>query len=222
MVQVASHCIDFVKLGWSTSYVAAGLKEKLAIYRKAGLSVYFGGTLCEVFIARGAFDDYRKLLDTYEMTHVEVSDGSMDMTRKAKLGYIRTLATDRYVLSEVGSKDATKVLTAVQWTQQIKGELEAGSSIVITEARESGNVGVYRASGEVRSGLIERILQEVPAEKLLFEAPQKAQQVYFVKLLGTNVNLGNIATNEAVSLETLRLGLRGDTFSTFLGKDKDA
>lgn len=216
LVQVAAHCIDIVKLGWSTSYVAAGLTEKLALYRNAGLNVYFGGTLAEVFIARGAFEAYRKLLDDYQMTHVEVSDGSLEMPRKDKLGYIRTLAKDRVVLSEVGSKDASKVLTATQWTQHIRAELEAGSTLVITEARESGNVGVYRASGEVRSGLIERILQEVPAEKLLFEAPQKAQQVYFVKLLGTNVNLGNIATNEVIALETLRLGLRGDTFHTFL------
>lgn len=215
LVQVAAPCIDFVKLGWCTSYVAQGLQEKLDLYRKAGLHVYFGGTLAEVFMVRGAFDAYRKLLDDFEMTHAELSDGSIEIPRKQKLAYIQTLAKDRVVLSEVGSKDASKVLNAAEWTQSIQSELEAGASLVITEARESGNVGVFRATGEVRSGLIERILQEVPAEKLLFEAPQKAQQVWFIKLLGTNVNLGNIATPEVIGLETLRLGLRGDTFHTF-------
>lgn len=215
LLSVAAPCIDFIKLGWSTSYVTQGLRDKLALYRAAGIHVYFGGTLGEVFIARGAFDAYRRLLDDFGMTHVEISDGSLDMPREEKLGYIRRLAKDRFVLSEVGSKDATKVLSPTEWTQSIKAELEAGSSIVITESRESGNVGVFRATGEVRSGLIERILQEVPAEKLLFEAPQKAQQVWFIKLLGTNVNLGNIAVGDIVGLETLRLGLRGDTFSTF-------
>lgn len=218
LLSVAAHTFDFIKLGWSTAYVANGLKEKLALYRQHGIHVFFGGTLGEAFIARGAFEDYLRLLDAFEMTHVEISDGSLEMPRKEKLGYIKTLSKDRFVLSEVGSKDATKVLSANEWTNSIKAELEAGSSIVITESRESGNVGVFRATGEVRSGLIDRILQEVPPEKLLFEAPQKAQQVWFIKLLGPNVNLGNIATGEVIGLETLRLGLRGDTFHTFLSK----
>lgn len=217
-VSICADHVDIVKLGWSTSFVTPHLVEKLAIYRKAGLNVYFGGTLFEVFLIRNAFDDYLRLLDTYQMTHVEVSDGSMDIEHKDKLAYIRRLAKDRTVLSEVGSKDALKVLKAPQWVRFINDELEAGSTWVITESRESGNVGMYRATGEVRGGLVETILEKVPGarERVLFEAPKKEQQVYFIKQIGPNVNLGNIAPEEVIGLETLRLGLRGDTFHTFL------
>lgn len=216
-MSVNAAMVDLVKLGWSTSFVTPHLSEKLALYRKAGMSVYFGGTLFEVFAIRGAFEDYLRLLDQFEMTHVEVSDGSMDMPHKDKLKYIQRLkASGRTVLSEVGSKDAEKVLAPHVWAQYLKRELDAGSTWVITESRESGNVGMFRATGEVRSGLVDRILHDVPQEKVIFEAPKKEQQVWFIHLLGPNVNLGNIAPEEVVGLETLRLGLRGDTFHTFL------
>ncbi len=218
-ISVGAAYVDFIKLGWSTSYVTPHLKEKLAVYKAAGIPVYFGGTLLEVFIARNAVGDYIRLLDTFGIDTVEVSDGSLTMSREEKLGYIRRMvAAGRKVLSEVGSKDAEKVLTAHQWVEYIKQEMQAGSSYVITEAREGGNVGVFRNTGEVRGGLIETILHEVPhaAERVLFEAPKKEQQVYFIKLIGTEVNLGNIAPEEVIGLETLRLGLRGDTFHTFL------
>jgi phosphosulfolactate synthase len=216
-MSVAAAHVDIVKLGWSTSYATPHLREKLAVYAAAGVPVYFGGTLLEVFIARNAFEHYLKVLDEYDIRTVEVSDGSLDMKRDDKLALIRRLAaTGRTVLSEVGSKDATKVLTAHQWVEYMKQELAAGSSWVITEARESGNVGVFRATGEVREGLIEQIAKDIPLQQVLFEAPKKEQQVWFIKMLGTNVNLGNIAPEEVIGLETLRLGLRGDTFFTFL------
>ncbi len=207
---------DIVKLGWATSFVTPKLSEKLAIYKEAGIPVYFGGTLFEAFVVRNEFDAYRKLLDTYGLQYAEVSDGSLEMPQDEKLEYIRTLATQVTVLSEVGSKDEAKIIPPYKWIQQMNAELNAGAWKVIGEAREGGNVGLFRSSGEVRQGLVEEILTQVPSEKIIWEAPQKAQQVWFVKLSGANVNLGNIAPHEVVPLETIRLGLRGDTFSLFL------
>lgn len=209
---------DIVKLGWATSFVTPKLTEKLAIYRSANIPVYFGGTLFEAFVVRKQFDEYRKLLDRYNMTYAEVSDGSIDMVQDDKCEYIRQLATQVTVLSEVGSKDEAKIIPPYKWIQLMKSELQAGAWKVIGEAREGGTVGLFRSSGEVRQGLVEEILTQVPSESVLWEAPQKEQQVWFVKLLGANVNVGNIAPHEVIPLETIRLGLRGDTFTHFLDK----
>ena len=165
---------------------------------------------------RGEFDDYKRLLDKFKMTHAEVSDGSIEISEEEKCGYIRSLAKDFTVLSEVGSKDAEKIIPPYKWIAMMKAEIEAGAWKVIAEARESGTVGIFRNTGEVRSGLIEEILQHIPLDTILWEAPIKTQQVWFMKLYGHNVNLGNIAPNEVIPLETLRLGLRGDTFDQWL------
>jgi phosphosulfolactate synthase len=215
-LSVGAEYTDIVKLGWATSYVTPNLNEKLAIYKSAGIPVYFGGTLFEAFVVRGQFDDYRRVLDKFDMQYAEVSDGSIDMLQEDKLNYISTLAKQVTVLSEVGSKDENKIIPPYKWIKLMKAELEAGAWKVIGEAREGGNVGLFRSSGEVRQGLVEEILTEVPEEKIIWEAPQKAQQVWFTKLIGANVNLGNIAPHEIISLETIRLGLRGDTFTHFL------
>ena len=207
---------DIVKLGWCTSFVTPKLSEKLAVYASAGIPVYFGGTLFEAFVARNQFEEYRKLLDKYNLSYAEVSDGSLEMPQDEKCEYIRKLATQVTVLSEVGSKDEAKIIPPYKWIKLMQAELDAGAWKVIGEAREGGNVGLFRASGEVRQGLVEEILTQIPAEKIIWEAPQKEQQVWFVKLLGANVNLGNIAPYECIPLETIRLGLRGDTFSHFL------
>jgi phosphosulfolactate synthase len=217
-LSVSAEYTDIVKLGWATSFVYPKLQEKLDLYKEAGIPVYFGGTLFEAFVIRNQFDDYRKLLDKYDMSHAEVSDGSIEIPQDEKLGYISTLAKQVTVLSEVGSKDEEKIIPPYKWIQLMQSELDAGAWKVIGEAREGGNVGLFRSSGEVRSGLVEEILTEIPFEKIIWEAPQKAQQVWFIKLLGTNVNLGNIAPNEVIPLETIRLGLRGDTFHYFLDK----
>ncbi|GAB3975117.1 phosphosulfolactate synthase [Spirosoma terrae] len=209
---------DIIKLGWATSFVTPNLKDKLAVYRSANLPVYFGGTLFEAFVVRNQFDDYRKLLDKYGMEYAEVSDGSIEMAQDEKCEYISKLATQVTVLSEVGSKDEAKIIPPYKWIQLMKAELQAGAWKVIGEAREGGTVGLFRSSGEVRQGLVEEILTQVPFESILWEAPQKEQQVWFVKLLGANVNLGNIAPHEVIPLETIRLGLRGDTFMHFLDK----
>lgn len=216
LIETSGPYIDIIKLGWATSYVSPNLKEKLDKYKEAGIPFYFGGTLFEAFIVRNQFDDYRKVLDKYGLEYAEVSDGSIEMDHDKKCEYISTLSNQVTVLSEVGSKDAAKIIPPYKWIEQMQTELDAGAWKVIGEAREGGNVGLFRDSGEVRQGLVEEILTQIPAEKIIWEAPQKAQQVWFIKLCGTNVNLGNIAPKEVIPLETIRLGLRGDTFSHFL------
>lgn len=215
-VSVCSNYVDIIKLGWATSYVTPNLKEKIKIYHDAGIPTYFGGTLFEAFLVREQFDDYRRVLDKYNMSFAEVSDGSIELEHQKKCEYIRKLSEQVTVLSEVGSKDAEKIIPPYKWIKLMQEELDAGSWKVIGEAREGGNVGLFRSTGEVRSGLVEEILTKIPFEKIIWEAPQKEQQVWFIKLLGTNVNLGNIAPNEIIPLETIRLGLRGDTFNFFL------
>lgn len=215
---VSGEYVDIVKLGWATSYVTPNLNEKLDVYRAAGVPFYFGGTLFEAFAVRNQFDDYRKLLDKFQVPFAEVSDGSVEMDHDKKCEYIAELSKQVTVLSEVGSKDEEKIIPPYKWIELMQKELEAGAWKVIGEAREGGNVGLFRSTGEVRSGLVQEILTKIPFEKIIWEAPQKAQQVYFIKLMGANVNLGNIAPEEVIPLETIRLGLRGDTFNHFLGQ----
>ncbi len=221
-ISVCGDYVDIVKFGWGTTYVTPNIKEKIKIYKDAGIPTYFGGTLFEAFVIRGQFDDYRKVLDKYDMSFAEVSDGSIELDHDLKCEYVRKLTEQVTVLSEVGSKDAEKIIPPYKWIKLMQDELDAGAWKVIGEARESGNVGLFRSTGEVRSGLVEEILTKIPFEKILWEAPQKAQQVWFIKLLGANVNLGNIAPNEVIPLETIRLGLRGDTFAHFLEKQSDS
>ena len=215
-IEVAGPHIDIVKLGWATSYVTPNLENKLKVYRDANIPVYFGGTLFEAFVIRNQFDDYRRVLDKFDMKYAEVSDGSITIEHDEKCRYISKLSEQVTVISEVGSKDAAKIFAPYKWISLMKAEIEAGSWKVIAEARESGNVGLYRDSGEVRQGLVDEILTQIPAESIIWEAPQKAQQVWFIKLIGTNINLGNIAPADVIPVETLRLGLRSDTFDHFL------
>ncbi len=217
-LSVAAPYVDIIKLGFGTSYVTANLKEKIKIYNDFGIPVYFGGTLFEAFLVRNQFDDYLNVVKEYGLTHVEVSDGSITIPHIEKCGYIEKLAKHVTIFSEVGSKDAAHIMPPYKWIELMKAELEAGASYVIAEAREAGNVGIYRGSGEVREGLVQEILTQIPEKRIIWEAPQKAQQVYFLELLGANVNLGNIAPNEVIPLEATRVGLRGDTFHMFLNK----
>jgi len=217
-ISVAGEYVDVVKLGWATSFVTPNLQEKIKAYHEANIPVYFGGTLFEAFVIRNQFDDYRKNLDKYNLSFAEVSDGSVDMDHGKKCEYISKLSEQVTVLSEVGSKDAAKIMPPYKWIELMQAELDAGAWKVIGESREGGNVGLFRSSGEVRSGLVEEILTKIPFEKIIWEAPQKEQQVWFIKLLGCNVNVGNIAPNEVIPLETIRLGLRGDTFNHFLNQ----
>lgn len=207
---------DLVKFGFGSSLITSKLQEKIALYKNAGIKVYFGGTLFEAFVIRNKFDDYVKFLDKFKIDTVEVSDGSISIPHDRKCEYIHSLSKNFAVLSEVGSKEEGFMISPGKWISMMKAEISAGSWKVITEARESGTVGIYRPTGKAHVILINRILKHIPAEKILWEAPQKSQQVWFIKLIGANVNLGNIAPNELLPLETLRLGLRGDTFHFFL------
>lgn len=214
-----AHLTDVVKFGFGTSYVTNNLKEKIKLYSEAGIRPYFGGTLFEVFYARGKFEDYLRVLDQYGLDLVEVSDGSIIIDHEEKCELIQRLAKNRTVLSEVGSKDSGILISPARWIKMMSTELQAGSWKVIAEGREAGNVGVFRPNGTAHTMLINRIIAKVNPEDILWEAPQKNQQVWFVKLFGANVNLGNIAPNEIIPLECLRLGLRGDTFFEFLPSD---
>ncbi len=218
-MSVAHPHVDILKLGFGTAYVTPNLREKIEVYRSYNIPVYFGGTLFEAFLVRGQFQDFIRVLQDYGIDHVEVSDGSVTIPHAEKCGYIEKLTKYATVLSEVGSKDATHIIPPYKWIELMRAELDAGAAYVIAEARESGNVGIYRGSGEVREGLVQEILTQIPGEKVLWEAPQKAQQLYFLELLGCNVNLGNIAPSEIIALEAMRIGLRGDTFDLYLNKE---
>ncbi|MEY3593900.1 MAG: hypothetical protein RL041_872 [Bacteroidota bacterium] len=211
-----SHYTDIVKLGFGTSVFTNKLQDKINLYKSANIPVYLGGTLFEAYIVRNQFDDYVKLIEKLGITHIEVSDGSLDMNHDVKCNYINTLAKNFTVLSEVGSKDAEKIIPPYEWIEQMETELQAGAWKVIGEARESGTVGIFRGTGEVRSGLVAEIIRKIPQADVIWEAPKKEQQVWFIQLYGSNVNLGNIAPNEIIPLETLRMGLRGDSFHFFL------
>lgn len=217
-LSVSADFVDVVKLGWGTSVITPRLKDKLAVFANANMPVYFGGTLFEIFYVRKQLDDYCRALEDLGIGYLEVSNGSMDIEIEEKCEVIRTLSKNFSVFSEVGSKDASKILAPYIWVEMMQAELNAGAIKVIAEARETGTVGMFHADGGIRSDLIDEILHAIPSEKILWEAPQKSQQVWFMNLLGHNVNLGNIPPNEALPLETLRLGLRGDTFSSFLPK----
>jgi phosphosulfolactate synthase len=210
--------VDIVKLGFGTSYVTPNLTDKLKIYSEHNIPIYFGGTLFEAFLIRNQFQDFISICKEFGVAYVEVSDGSITIPHAEKCGYIEKLTRHFKVLSEVGSKDAAHIIPPYKWIELMKAELEAGSGYVIAEAREAGNVGIYRGSGEVREGLVQEILTVIPQEKIIWEAPQKAQQLYFLELIGCNVNLGNIAPSEIIALEAMRVGLRADTFDLYLDK----
>jgi phosphosulfolactate synthase len=216
LISSSDHLIDFIKLGFGTSAITKGVEEKIKIYKQANIRVYLGGTLFEAFIVRNMFDEYLKLLDKFEIDTVEVSDGSMAMKHEEKCSFIKELSKNRFVLSEVGAKDSGIILSNDTWIAEMEKELEAGSKVLIAEARESGTVGIYSSNGSANTALIDQLISIIPPNKILWEAPLKNQQIWFINHFGANVNLGNIAPNEVIPLETLRLGLRGDTFFNFL------
>lgn len=218
-IDASGHLTDIVKFGFGTSYVAQNLEQKIKLYQEAGIRPYFGGTLFEAFYARGMVKEYLNVLDKFDLDLAEISDGSIIIDHNEKCELIHTLSKDRTILSEVGSKDSGIIVSPAKWIKMMSTELEAGSWKVIAEGRESGNVGVFRPNGTAHTLLINRIIAKVNPDDILWEAPKKTQQVWFVKLFGHNVNLGNIAPNEMIPLECLRLGLRGDTFFEFLPDD---
>jgi phosphosulfolactate synthase len=220
LVSGAGPHVDLVKLAFGTALFSGGLQDKIKIFQDAGIPVYFGGLLFEAYVVRNQFNDYIDLLKEYNISYIEVSDGSIDIPHAEKCGYIEKLSKYGVVLSEVGSKDKDRehITPPYQWIRLMESELNAGAAYIVAESREAGTVGLYRNSGEVREGLVQEILTKVPAEKILWEAPQKDQQLYFLTLIGANANLGNINHAEVVALEAMRVGLRGDTFNLYLDK----
>jgi phosphosulfolactate synthase len=216
VLDTAGGFIDIVKLGWGTAYVTQNLARKLEVLRAAGKPVVIGGTFLEAVIAQDKVDEYKAWLNELGITHVEVSDGVIDLARERKLELIAELARDFTVLSEVGSKDSEAVFAPYQWVEWIKEELAAGAWKVIMEGREGGTAGIYRPTGEMRTGLVDEIAHEVAISDLIFEAPTKSAQAWFVRHYGSSVNLGNIPPDEVIALETLRLGLRADTLKEVL------
>jgi phosphosulfolactate synthase len=214
-LEVSGDYVDIVKLGWGTAVVTPNIKEKIALYRSFGIPVCFGGTFFEVCLRQGKVDEYLALVDECGMECIEISNGTVAIDEEDKLALLRKLSSRYRVLSEVGSKDDAVVITPSTWIDSIKRELEAGAWKVITEGRENGTVGIYRPNGDVKDGLLEEIREAFDASQILFEAPVQKQQAWFIKHFGPNVNLGNIAPDEVISVETLRLGVRSDTLLTF-------
>jgi phosphosulfolactate synthase len=216
MMETSADYIDYVKLGFGTSVISNNAKEKIRLYQKNNIKVYLGGTLFEAFVIRNKFDDYLKFISSLGIDSAEVSDGSINIDHEKKCEFISTLAKNFTVLSEVGSKEEGVIIHPARWIKMMQAELDAGASQVIAEARESGNVGIFHKNGSAHTLLINRIVNKIKLENIIWETPQKPQQVYFLKLFGSNVNVGNIGVDDVIPLETLRLGLRGDTFFTFL------
>jgi phosphosulfolactate synthase len=215
-IDTSSDFVDFVKLGFGTSLISKNVKEKIKLYQKANLKVYVGGTLFEAFVIRNKFEDYIKYISDLGIDSAEVSDGSIEIDHEKKCEYIFKLSKEFMVLSEVGSKEEGVIIHPSRWIKMMENELKAGAFKVIAEARESGNVGIYHKNGSAHTLLINRIVNKIKIENIIWETPLKSQQVYFLKLFGSNVNVGNISIDDVIPLETLRLGLRGDTFFTFL------
>jgi phosphosulfolactate synthase len=218
VLETSGDYIDIVKLGWGTAYITPNLRAKLDVLREK--PVVIGGTFLEAVIGQGKVDGYKRWLRDLGLTHVEISDGVIEIPREQKLELIADFAQDFTVLSEVGSKDAEVNYAPYLWVEWIKEELEAGAWKVITEGREGGTAGIYRPTGEMRTGLVDEIVHEIAVGNLIFEAPTKSSQAWFVKQFGPNVNLGNIPPEEVIPLETLRLGLRGDTLKEVLLGDR--
>jgi phosphosulfolactate synthase len=209
--------VDLVRLGWGSAYVTRDLQRKLDVYRSHGVPAMLGGTLTELAWLQGKIDDLRRWLDELGIEHVEVSSGIVPIPPDAKLELIALLARDRTVFAEVGEKDPRALMAPYRWVQLIREALEAGATQVVCEGRADGSAGVYRPDGEVRTGLVDEVAHEIDIERLIFEAPQRAQQIWFITQFGSDVNLGNVRAEDVISLETLRLGLRADTLPLFHG-----
>ena len=217
IVASAGEYLDFVKFGWGTAIVSRELGAKIELLNANGIDYYFGGTLFEKFVLQGRFDDFRLFCQRFSCQYVEASNGTIDLPHQEKAGYVRKLAADFTVISEVGFKDAERSdrLSPRQWVECAEDDLAAGARLVTLEARESASSGIFRANGELKEGLVDEVLAELPVEMLLFEAPTTNAQAYMLRRVGPDANLGNIAPTAVLSLETLRLGLRADTLLDF-------
>jgi len=219
LMSMAADYVDLVRLGWGTAYVTHDVREKIDRYRAAGVPAMLGGTLTELAWLNGRVDELSAWLEELGIEHVEVSSGTLDIPAEEKLAMVERLAERFTVFAEVGEKDPNALLAPYRWVELIRDALEAGASKVVCEGRATGDAGMYRPNGEPREGLIDEVVHEVPAARLIFEAPRKHQQVWFIQHFGPAVNLGNVLPADVISLETLRLGLRADTLKLFHGRD---
>jgi phosphosulfolactate synthase len=217
MMQSVGEYVDLVRFGWGTAYITRELRRKLDLYKSFSLPAMLGGTLTELAWLQGKVDELRRWLDELGIEHVEVSSGVVPMPRDDKLELIRTLGRDRTVFAEVGEKDPHALMAPYRWVELIREALEAGATQVVCEGRADGSAGVYRPDGEVRTGLVDEVAHEIDINRLIFEAPQRAQQIWFIERFGTDVNIGNVHPRDVISLETLRVGLRADTLPLFHG-----
>jgi phosphosulfolactate synthase len=222
LLDAAGDYVDIVKLGWGTSYVTQNLDARVDLFRAYGKPVCVGGTFLEAVLVRGKLDAYKTFLTEHRISHVEISDGTISIPRAQKLELIADLARDFTVVSEVGSKDPSVELEVEEWTTWIREELDAGATKVLTEGREGGTSGLFSSSGEIKASIITEVAAAVGIDDVIFEAPTKAAQVWFIKQFGPNVHLGNIAPDDVIALETLRLGLRSDTLKEVLGEPTPA
>jgi phosphosulfolactate synthase len=222
LMSLGAEYIDYVKFGWGTAVVTGVLRDKISILRGHDIGFYFGGTLFEKFVVQDRFEDFRKFCVAHSCTHVEVSNGTIDMSNTEKAGYVRKLAADFTVVSEVGFKDPdrSQQLPPSAWVEYIHQDLDAGASLVTLEARESGRSGICRPDGALRYGLVEDVLTSgISQQSLMFEAPNTTLQAHMITRIGPDVNLGNVPADGVIGLETLRLGLRADTLTVFEGRD---
>lgn len=218
LLSVAGPYVDMVKLAFGTPVVTDFLVQKIKMYQDNQVPVFLGGLLFEAYLIRNQLDDFSRLIEKLQINFIEVSDGALQITHEQKCSLIRRFCSLGTVISEIGSRDQDKVhiTPPYKWIEMMQAELDAGSSYIVAEAKESGTVGIYRDSGEVREGLIEEILTRVPAEKIIWEAPDKEQQLFFIRLLGANANLANVNPSETIALEAMRLGLRSESFEYYL------
>ncbi|WP_226037724.1 phosphosulfolactate synthase [Aquibacillus saliphilus] len=214
-IESSSDYIDLVKFGWGTSLVTNFLGQKINYLREHHIEFFFGGTLFEKFLSQDKVEEYFNYCKRFNCNYVEISNGTVDISNHQKARFIKEFSKEFTVFSEVGDKDAvtSNGQDSLEWLECIHEDIEAGATRVITEARESGTSGICREDGDIRIDIFEQIIRSgIPLEKLIFEAPNKKLQTFFIENIGPNVNLANIALGDVISLETLRLGLRSDTF----------
>lgn len=207
-----SEFVDIAKFGVGTAYFAPKLKEKVELYKSYNIKPYFGGTLFEKFYVQNKMNDFLLFLDHNGVTHLEISTGTIDIDIDERINMTKELSKNYTVFAEVGTKDADEIMPPSKWIYEINALLDSGAAYVITEGRNSGTAGIFRPSGELRSGLIEDIISNCDVSKLIFEAPIPKAQMFFINKVGTNVNLGNVNPNDLLLLETQRQGLRSETF----------
>jgi phosphosulfolactate synthase len=204
--------IDIAKIGIGSAYITPNLKEKVRLYQEYQIKPYCGGTLFEKCYHQRKIPEYLAFLQDLGIEWLEISNGTLDISLKDRLMLISQIKNDFHVIAEVGSKDSNNEMPISEWKEEMKLLLECGCEYVITEGRDSGTSGIYEKCGDVKSDLIKELLHDIDCKKIIFEAPSAKHQMYFIKEIGPNVNLGNVKLHDVLVLESQRRGLRSETF----------